>query len=45
MDRYIGIGDAAKLHPELYRAAKNHARKTVAYARVSSNDTDGQQAA
>ena len=72
LDRYIGIGDAAKLlgvsittlrrweasgrlvpertegahrrynaaklRPELYRAAKSDARKSVAYARVSSND-------
>jgi putative resolvase len=30
--------DAAKLRPESYRAAKDHARKTVAYARVSSKD-------
>ena len=30
--------DAAKLRSELYRATKNHARKTIAYARVSSKD-------
>ena len=30
--------DLAKLRPELYRAADDAARKTIAYARVSSHD-------
>ena len=30
--------DLAKLRPELYRAADDTARKTIAYARVSSHD-------
>jgi len=30
--------DAAKLRPELYRAAKSDARKSVTYARVSANE-------
>ena len=30
--------DLAKLRPELYRAAADAARKTIAYARVSSHD-------
>jgi putative resolvase len=33
--------DLARLRPELYRAANNTSRKTVAYARVASHDLTG----